>query len=222
MKPYYAEGGMTIYHGDCYEILPTFYSKPELVITDPPYKLSAKGAGIAGRRQYLKDIHKKLDGGFTFDMLDSFENWFCFCAKEQLLDLLHVAQKNRWMLLTWNKPNPTPLVNRNYLPDTEYIVHAFKNSDRLFGEYAERSRYIVWPAEQNEFDHPTVKPLQVMKKLVKLGSQPGDLILDPFVGTGTTMRAAKDLGRLAVGIEIEERYCEIAAKRLSQEVLSFS
>jgi site-specific DNA-methyltransferase (adenine-specific) len=67
-----------------------------------------------------------------------------------------------------------------------------------------------------------VKPLAVVSKMVRLGSQEGETILDPFMGSGTTLRAAKDLGRKAIGIEIEERYCEIAARRFAQEVLALT
>ncbi len=76
--------------------------------------------------------------------------------------------------------------------------------------------------QQNEpeSDHPCPKPYKIMTKMVVLGSTEGDTILDPFMGSGTTLRAAKDLGRKAIGIEIEERYCEIAARRLSQEVFA--
>lgn len=146
-------------------------------------------------------------------ILDSFENWMCFCSKKQLPDLLEKARKKVWALITWNKPNPTPLCFGNYLPDTEYIVHSYK-SGRLFGEYADKSRFIVHPIEKNEFEHPSVKPLTVLLKLIKLGTQQGDTILDPFAGTGTTGLAAKKLNRKCVLIEIEERYCEIAACRM--------
>ena len=70
-------------------------------------------------------------------------------------------------------------------------------------------------------DHPTVKPIALMRYLCRLITPPGGTILDPFMGSGTTLRAAKDLGRQSIGIEIEERYCEIAARRLGQEVLVF-
>lgn len=73
--------------------------------------------------------------------------------------------------------------------------------------------------EWKKAPHPTTKPLKLMSELMRLFSNEDELILDPFMGSGTTLRAAKDLGRKAIGIEIEEKYCEIAAKRLSQEVL---
>ena len=210
-------GNCELWHGDCREVLPLL-PPVDLVLTDPPYQISAASGGIGGRRQYLTDIRGNIDKGFDVSLLKRFENWFVFCGKEQLPTMFGLVDGKRWMLITWNKPNPTPLVNNNYLPDTEYIFHCFEPG-RLFGEYRDRSRFIVYPVEQNRFDHPTIKPLSVINKLINLGSQEGDIILDPFMGSGTTLRAAKDLGRKAIGIEIEEKYCEIAVKRLAQEVL---
>ena len=79
-----------------------------------------------------------------------------------------------------------------------------------------RTGKIIPSADQ----HPTVKPEPLMALFVHLHTNPGALVLDPFMGSGTTLRAAKDLQRKSIGIEIEERYCEIAAKRLQQEVLA--
>lgn len=217
IKPFYEDAFTTIYHGDCREILPTL-PKVDLVLTDPPYVLQASGGGIGARREYLHDIDGKLDEGFDISILDPFENWMCFCGKSQLKELLGATGKRVWALVTWNKPNPTPLCAGNYLPDTEYVVHAYR-SGRLFGEFKDKSRFIIHPVEKNDFGHPTVKPVAVMSKLVRLGSQIGEAILDPFMGSGTTLVAAKQLGRKAIGIELEEKYCEIAAKRLQQEYL---
>ena len=214
---YYQDESITIYHGDCREIVPEL-GRFDLLLTDPPYELTATGGGIGAKRAYLASIDGSLDGGFDIAILDSCANWFCFCSKTQLIRLLVEASKKNWAFITWNKPNPTPLCSSNYLPDVEYIIHSYQPG-RLFGEYADKSRFIVHPAEKNCFEHPTVKPLPVVSKLIALGSQPGDTILDPFAGSGTTGRAAKDLGRKAVLIEIEERYCEIAARRMGQEVL---
>ena len=218
-RAYYQDSAVTLYHGDAYELLPTL-EKPNLLLTDPPYEISCSGGGIGGRRDYLKQIKgNDIDAGFDMTLLDAFENWCVFCGKQQLQKLLAAAGDRRWALVTWNKPNPTPLTNANYLPDTEYIVHAFQTG-RLFGEYRDKSRFIVHPVEQNDLGHPTVKPLAVVSKMLRLGSQEGETICDPFAGSGTTLVAAKLLNRRAIGIEINERYCEIAARRLSQGVLA--
>lgn len=223
MKPYYDDGnGIQIYHGDCREVLPTLeVGSIDLVLTDPPYEMVASGGGIGAKREYLHDIEDFTDCGFDIDLLQQFDNWACFCAKAQLQKLIAATGDRRWMLVTWNKPNPTPLSNGNYLPDTEYIVHAFAPK-RLFGRHRDKSRYIVHPVEKNGFGHPNVKPIAVIAKMIRLGTIEAETILDPFMGSGTTLRAAKDLGRRAIGIEIEERYCEIAVKRLEQNVFNFT
>ena len=221
VTPYYDEGGITIYHGDCRDVLPTLSPAPDLLLTDPPYEIVATGGGIGARRQYLADIKGFTDCGFDPSLLAPFDNWACFCAKGQLPALIAAAGDRRWMLVTWNKPNPTPLVNGNYLPDTEYIVHAWR-AGHLYGEYRDRSRYIVHPAAPSAWGHPNEKPLAVVHRLVKLGCPEGGLVVDPYMGSGTTLRAAKNLSRRAIGIEIEERYCEIAAKRLAQSAMVLS
>jgi site-specific DNA-methyltransferase (adenine-specific) len=132
----------------------------------------------------------------------------------------HAEKRDRFNLLAWCKPSPVPTYCNKYLPDIEFIVHGF-GSGRLYGNYAVKSSYFVHPCGGKETSHPNEKPIPLMRKLVKLGTQRGDCILDPFAGSGTTLRAAKDLGRQAIGIEIEEKYCRIAANRLRQEVLSF-
>ena len=215
-KPYYQHGGITIYNADCRLVLPTL-PKCDLLLTDPPYELVAAGGGLGKKRGYEESLAGLTDG-FDIELLASFPNWMCFCAKAQLISLLSLAMKGeRWMLLTWNKPDPTPLMNGNYLPDTEYIVHRFT---KLYGSYPDRSRFTVMCGGE-KFFHPTGKPLPLIGKLMRLGCDSGQLVVDPFMGSGTTLVAAKNLGRKAIGIEIEERYCEIAAKRLQQEVFDF-
>jgi len=222
---YYHEDGppeITIYNGDCLEILPLL-PKVDLVVTDPPYEVWAKNCRLAGDRAYLKDITTAaIDKGFDEKILTKFNNWFCFCSRKQLLKILEIAHAGggNWMLLTWNKTNPTPLTNNNYLPDTEYIVHKYE-SGRLFGEYRDKSRFIVYPVEQNGFDHPTVKPLRVINKLFKLGSKESETILDPFLGSGTTLVACKELKRNGIGIEISPKYCEVAKQRLQNTIVPF-
>lgn len=207
-------GDATLYLGDCLEVLPTL-GEVDAVITDPPYLISASGGGIGGQRQYLTDIRDHIDAGFDVSMLQTFKNWFCFCGKPQLLDLIGQAIKQnlRWQILTWNKTNPTPLSNNNYLPDTEYMVHAFESH-----HYESKTRFVVGQVERSGYGHPTVKPQYVMQKAVKSASHQGDTILDCYMGTGSTGVAAIQLGRKFIGIEREERYFDIACKRIEQAV----
>jgi site-specific DNA-methyltransferase (adenine-specific) len=211
MKPVII-GDATLYLGDCLDVLPTL-GKVDAVITDPPYLISASGGGIGGQRQYLTDIRDHIDSGFDVSMLQTFKNWFCFCGKPQLLNLIGQAEKQglRWQILTWNKTNPTPLSNNNYLPDTEYMVHAFESH-----HYESKTRFIVGQVERSGYDHPTVKPQYVMQKAIKSASHQGDTILDCFMGTGSTGVAAIQLGRKFIGIEREPKYFDIACKRIEQ------
>ena len=207
-------GDQTLYLGDCMEIMPHL-GKFDAVVTDPPYKLLPTGKGMAAKRKYLNDIENHLDGGFDISLLDSFKRYAVFCAKAQLIDILNYTEKRglSWTLLTWNKPNPTPLTNNNYLPDTEYIIHAHDNGG-IYGEYKDKARYIVYPVEKNNFNHPTVKPLTIMRKILSTTSEKNQNILDPFMGSGTTLVACADMGRKGTGIELDEDYFNIACKRV--------
>lgn len=203
-------GNATLYLGDCHEVLPVL-PKVDALVTDPPYEISASGGGIGGKRQYLTDIRGHIDNGFAIEMLSAFENWLVFCGKPQLMDLMMQAtnQGLRWQLRTWNKTNPTPLTNANYLPDTEYMVHAFKTH-----VWQGKKRWIVGNVEKSGFDHPTVKPQYVMLDALQCASNYGDTVLDCFMGSGSTGVACMTLGRKFIGVEREPKYFEIACERI--------
>lgn len=223
MKPYYEHGGIVIYHADCREILPTL-GKVDAVVTDPPYLIHAgHGGGCFGGRDHLVNTGGFTDSGCDYSFLSPFPNWICFCSRAQLIELLIIASTGgcRWNLITWAKPNPVPTCHNKYLPDVEYIVHRFQ-SGRLFGDMADKPSFIICPCGNKETDHPNEKPIRVIQKLISLSTQENETILDPFMGSGTTLRAAKDMNRQAIGIELEEKYCEIAARRMEQEVFDFS
>lgn len=220
IEPYYQDDSCIIYNCDYREILPEL-EPVDLILTDPPYIIECSSGGAFGDRKHLTETKGFTDGGVDYSFLKGFDNWFCFCSFVQLCELLSVADSRKGKkLLTWNKPNPCPAINNKYLPDVEYIVHSF-SKNRLFGKYKHRSSYHIYPCGNKATSHPNEKPLPVIKRLLILGSKENETILDPYMGSGTTLRAAKDLGRKAIGIEIEEKYCEIAAKRLAQEVLDF-
>ena len=209
MKPYYESGGITIYHGDCREILPTLDASLA-VVTDPPYGIAfEKGAGGKGKhnRRNLSTVHGDTE---PFDPaallgLETVITWGANHCAERL-------PHGRW--LAWDKLNG--IESFDSFSDVEFAWQNKRAADRIF-------RYL-WKGicQEGEKDagrvHPTQKPVTLMKWCLSFTPN-GSTILDPYMGSGTTLRAAKDLGRKAIGIEIEERYCEIAAKRLSQEVL---
>ena len=139
-----------MYHGDCKEIVPQL-GKFDLLLTDPPYELQAKG-GIATSRKYLSDIDGHIDGGFDMDLLDLFDNWVVFCSKKQLVRLMQKAETKVWALV-------------RSLTDYCELFQEYRHtkSGRLFGEYQDKSRFIVHPVEKTGFNHPSVKPIAVSK-----------------------------------------------------------
>jgi site-specific DNA-methyltransferase (adenine-specific) len=187
-------------------------------LTDPPYEIHAGyGGGCFGKRSHLVKTGGFTDSGCDHKFLDLFNDWFCFCSLKQLPTLLKIAEKKqRFNLITWCKPNPVPTCNNKYLPDVEYVVHGFTNG-RLFGNYSDKSSYANIPCGKKETDHPNEKPLLLIRKLITVGSNENDFIIDPFMGSGTTAVACEQLNRRWIGIEISEKYCEIAKQRIERE-----
>jgi DNA modification methylase len=196
MKPYYEHAGVTIYHADCREILPQL-DLVDLVLTDPPY-----GVGFAEWDSTVVDP----------------DSWLPRCRELAECVMVTSGNGNMWdypkpdWTAAWFRPGsvqrsrgggfshwePVLIYGKNRLPfDAKQIANTLQHVD----------------------GHPCPKPLDLFRWFIWECSSFDGIVLDPFMGSGTTLRAAKDLGRKAIGIEIEERYCEIAAKRLSQEVL---
>ena len=231
MKPYYQDSAVTIYHGDCREILPGL-EPVNLVLTDPPYELadSRPGNSIFGAslKKFDSAAYRDIISGFdhkaVFAQLANLCNpfhSFCFCSNKQISKLMHYGELTGYYttLLVWNKINSAPFANGVWRGDAEFCVH-MRASGAYFEGNAEIKRKVVQlPIVANQV-HPTEKPIELVKKYIEIGSSACCTILDPFMGSGTTLRAAKDLNRKAIGIEIEEKYCEIAATRMSQEVLA--
>jgi len=217
-KPYYEEAGITIYHGDALDIateLPrTKRTTQDLsLVTDPPYGIRNK-SGWGGKHDDCfisgdqdASTRDKLLLIIDFDRALVFGSW-------------KVEKPNGVrQVLIWEKGGHTGMGDLSipWKPNFEeiYVIGTGFKGTRSTGVLHYLSERECQGAVSTR-NHPTEKPLALMKELV--GKSPG-LILDPFMGSGTTLRAAKDLGRQAIGIEIEEKYCEIAAKRLGQEVL---
>lgn len=213
-------GDCTLYCGDSAEILPTL-GMFDAIVTDPPYEFASAGGKLFGRDDYCLDKIRKtgLDKGFDCNLITSEQ--FCsavvFCHNDQLAKLLpyFAEQYRRYALCCWHKSNPMPVANRNYKPDTEFYIHAWQKDAHPIGDLNTKSRYFIGSVmNQFEYNHPTIKPLQLMLKIIE--NVNGDNIVDPFMGTGTTGVACVKRGRKFTGIERERKYFDIACKRIEE------
>lgn len=226
MTPYYQDGSCVIYHGDAREILPTL-PKVDLVLTDPPYGVDGKLNSKTKTRWAISFKRAKNAYGTFTDSPEYVYNvvvpGFKMALKKATRAILTPGNK----CLTFY---PAPDSFGSFWQPASVGLQAWGRSDSqpifYYGAFPRESRLIPgqslsWKLTETpeRNGHPCPKPYKAWLRLAMLGSLDGETILDPFMGSGTTLRAAKDLGRKAIGIEIEERYCEIAAKRLAQEVL---
>lgn len=207
---------MTIYHGDCLEIMPLIGSVDH-VVTDPPYNCG---------KNYGEGTDDKRDWNVWCEWLDNVlescqllaPNVFSFLNQPAYRKYLRLGKYEPDWTLIWNKPLSMSICAAPFMPHWEPICYWGKQKRTKDGGALWGSDVLICNVEfgKTRWNHPTPKPLSLMKDIL---SRLGGSVLDPFSGSGTTLRAAKDVGMKAVGIEIEERYCEIAAKRMAQEVL---
>ena len=209
MKSYYEADGITIYHGDCREVLPRVAW--DLAVCDPQYGMEYRSnrrvvrlAPIVGDDAYplavLRDLISRSPRGV-----------YACCRWENLREMPSPTSVIVWVKNNWTAGDLEHSHGRQWEAVCFYPGNEHKFIARTPDVFSARR---VLPTI-----HPTEKPTALMERLI--GSNVADTICDPFMGTGTTLVAAKNLGRRAIGIEIEERYCEIAAKRLAQGVLDF-
>jgi len=203
MKPYYADDLVQIFHGDCREWMP----EADVIVTDPPYGtgFAPRGGRLAGTIDATSAGHPEWDRWDTSWV----SNWpgpmAVFCGIGRVYDLGAAIGADG--LLIYVKSNPSPF-GSSFEP---CVTRGFARSGH--------EHWVAYNAFNGQL-HPTQKPVDLMRWIV--GRAPEGTILDPFMGAGSTLVAAKSLNRKAIGIEIEERYCEIAARRCSQEVLGLT
>lgn len=217
-----------IYNEDCLVTISKIKPKSiDLVIADPPYIIVAGGNGGAfgvEKRDYHKGV-KTLSDGFDIQVLNSLHtiqpiiNAYFFCSKDQLPFLLNWALDNKvnYDILTFIKTNPIPTTNNKYLSDTEYIVYLRSKGAYLGGSYETKKKYFLQQVNKNNIEHPTVKPINIIKTLIHNSSKPNQIVLDPFMGSGTTAIAAIQLNRQFIGAEIDPNYFNIAQQRINNE-----
>ncbi len=199
VTPYYEADGITIYHGDSRDIISEL--EFDVVVTDPPY-----GA-------------KKAAWDFALPDLQFLTNASALAVMPGVMNLGKMPAAigdipYRWTLaIRFPNSSRSPFGLCHWIPCVIYADSNVKLDRGAVDFFSSTPRH-----DQSPY-HPTPKPLDATTWVV--GLMPSGIILDPFMGSGTTLRAAKNLGRQAIGIEIEERYCEIAARRLAQGVLDF-
>jgi site-specific DNA-methyltransferase (adenine-specific) len=215
LRPYYEDSSCTIYHGDCAEIMESVWFGVDVLVTDPPYGIryspSQNSAKAWGPKTFVGDtVVAGDDRPFDPRPLLHFPAVVLFGANHYADKLPPSAS---W--LVWDKRDG---LASNDFADCEL---AWTNLSGVARVFRHRWSGALRASERGvPRVHPTQKPIVLMQWV--LGLCPAGLVLDPYMGSGTTLRAAKDTGRRAIGIEIDESYCEIAAKRLSQEVLALA
>lgn len=241
-QPYYQDEHVTLYHGDCLEI--TEWLTADVLVTDPPYGMNLRhesrfthcsGCGRPSRSRYgtCRDCRRTVApseapvaavvGDKDAAVRDAaLRSWgherpaVCFGTwkVDRPQDVLAVA--------IWDKGSFTPPGNLS-IPwasshEEIYILGRWAKGSTPRGHGVIRVQALV-PGQKDRPDHPTPKPVALMESLI--AKCPPGAIADPFAGSGSTLVAAKALGRKAIGVELEERYAEIAARRLAQDVLDF-
>ena len=215
--------------GDSLEVMRGFTDKQfDLVLTDIPYNaVNRTGVERAKYNGQLRRLDKQGADSLPVNLIGLIDELdritkgsiYIFCGWQQIGSLLEQLQQRGWStrLCVWEKTNPSPMNGQHlWLNASEFCVFARKPK-ATFNEVCAKN---IWhyPAGSSKI-HPTQKPLKLFKYLVQVSSNEGDYVLDPYLGSGTTTRACKDLNRNYIGIEINEAYVEIAKKRLAQEVL---
>ena len=226
LRPYYQDASVTIYHGDCREILehaPTI----DLVLTDPPYGMAYNSGWTKvsnairsdGVRQGVRLLRAAL-----FEMLPRLApdaHLYTFCHWESWPDFYDAASTYfnlRNALIWWKDRGGMGDLRHEYGKDYEVILFGARGRRELTGSRDGCVIEGIAPCPPNNRNHPTEKPDALMRYLIEKSCPPGGMVCDPFMGAGATLVAAKSVGRRAIGVELEEKYCEIAARRCSQEM----
>lgn len=218
--------------GDCYEIIKNIPDKSiDCIYVDVPYLYKQGGSGNSRIANQVKKMKKELEdneiyNGFDYNIFNDFKrimknvNCFIWCSKEQIFPILKWWQENSdctYQILTWNKTNPVPMCNGNWLSDIEYCLY-FNRGTKLNDGYELKSKWYISPLNQSDkekFNHPTIKPLNLVERHLKHATQENDIVLDCFCGSGTTCVACKNTNRRYIGIELNPKWHKVAVDRLN-------
>ena len=221
-----------IYLGDAYELIKDIADKSiDCVMMDPPYDIKGiHGSGIMATRKagsFAKEIERdKLDVGIKFEILEELVrvmkhiNIYIWCNKSLVLPLLKYfveEKKCNHEILFWGKLAPMPFCGTHYLCDKEYCLYFWEKDAPVYIPLERANTFYITNKnleDKHNYNHPTIKPLNIIENLIANSTEVGGVVLDPFMGSGTTAVACKHLKRQFIGFEINERYYKIALDRL--------
>lgn len=228
-EPYYDDGTVTLYHGDSRDVLPQLDIAADLLLTDPPYGMqfasfggTAQEANIAADavrqgvrvlRQTLFEVAPRLAPDAHLLMFCHWQGWPDF------YDAASAYMKIRNALIWHKKAGGMGSIRLDYIRDYEVILYGTRGDREILGDGSFSNVLQGFSRPGRERVHPTEKPLALLQHLITRHCPPGGLVLDPFAGGGTSLVAARNMGRRAVGIELDEGYCEATVRRLDQGVL---
>ena len=206
----------------------------DLILIDPPYDIPSLHKNKTYKNEFsfkknrMVDEIKSFSKGFDFKIFDYFKklqtvtNIIIFCNKTLLIDLIRYFKDEKYIyeILIWHKTNPTPMINNTFLPDIEYILYVRDKKVKLYGGYNERKKVFSLPANIDDkklYKHPTIKPIEILNNLIKFSTKENDVVLDCFMGSGSTGVACRRNKRKFIGIEKDPKWYDIAKKRLTNE-----
>ena len=231
IQPYYQNQNVTLYKGDCLQILPQLDIKIDLVLTDPPYLLEQNGGyrqkndfdmRMKSRRQQIRFISKGYDMSIYEQIIKKNNpvNMLIFCSNRQISQTMRYFEQRGYSvtLLVWQKSNCPPISNLSYMSDLQFVVYvrskcAYFNSKE---DIKLRRKLKVHSINVQKRFHPTQKPIKLIEQYIRIHSRQNDVILDVFGGSGTTAIACMNLNRKCVLIEKEQKYCQIIKYRLKE------
>ena len=239
MGPYYQDDLVTLYHGDCLDVLAELTGPFDAVVTDPPYasgsrteaSKSSSGAMLRAGRFHDRplDLDQMTTTGFVWllravgqwaraELVDggSFLSFIDWRQWPNLVGALETSNLRVQGMVVWDKGHFG--MGNGFRSQHELVCHASKGVPTV---YNKGTGNVLRAPRQEPVDHPSPKPVGVMERLIAVVAPEGGIVVDPFAGSGTTLVAAKTLGRRAIGVESDPRYVEVAARRLAQDAFDF-
>ena len=208
--------------------------KIDLIVTDPPYDISSISGG--GTVNNLKKLNNSLQDLNQSGLMDSYNirdfgerifklqkdiNVYFWCNKKQIPEYIayYVLEKKcGFDIINWHKSNALPTYSNKYLSDTEYCLYFRKGKGHCFPQsYEDAKTYWIAPinhTDKKKWQHPTIKPLEFIEKLIRNSSKEGELVFDPFMGSGTTGVACKKLDRNFIGGDLDSKWVNVARERI--------